>query len=333
MATNVNVLENQVRRSSRITASPPVGKRVNVGVIGAGYLGKFHAQKYALVDRCNLIAVIDSDAATARQVAAQYPDTLAGAHYHEFIDRLDAVSIATSTPAHFAIARAFLERGKHVLLEKPMTTTIQEARELIRLADVNDCLLQIGHIERFNPVILAIDEHRQQPKFIESHRLASFKARGADVNVILDLMIHDIDIILSLARADIDSIQASGMRVLSDDIDIANARITFSNRCVANVTASRVSSKAERRLRLFQDNAYFSADLSAHSLDIYKRENRQINTHSARFAKADALLLEISHFIECVETGKTPLVSGIDGLRALHTAQRITQAIQMHDGQ
>lgn len=311
-------------------APPPAAKRVDVGVIGAGYLGKFHAQKYALVDRCNLVAIIDRDAATAREVAARYPDTLAGAHYDEFIDRLDAVSIATPTPTHFAIARAFLERGKHVLLEKPMTATIQEARELIRLADLNGCLLQIGHIERFNPVILAIDEHRRQPRFIESQRLASFKARGADVNVILDLMIHDIDIILSLVQADIDSIQASGMRVLSDDIDIANARISFSNHCVANVTASRVSNKSERRLRLFQDNAYFSADLSGHSLNSYKRENNRIGTHCVRFEKADALLVEISHFIECIETRATPLVSGIDGLRALHTAERIAQAIQMN---
>ena len=303
---------------------------VNTGVIGAGYLGKFHAQKYALIDQCNLIAIIDRDAATARQVAAQYPDTLAGAHYDEFIDRLDAVSIATPTPAHFAIARAFLERGKHVLLEKPMTATIQEARELIRLADVNGCLLQVGHIERFNPVILAIDEHRQQPRFIESQRLTAFKARGADVNVILDLMIHDIDIMLSIVQADIDSIQASGMRVLSDDIDIANARITFSNQCVANVTASRVSNKTERRLRLFQDHAYFSADLNAHILNIYKRENNQINTRCVRFEKSDALLAEISHFIECIQTSSKPLVCGIDGLRALHTAERIAQAIRIN---
>ena len=264
-------------------------------------------------------------------MAAQYPDTLAATHYDEFIEQLDAVSIATSTPAHFAIARAFLARGKHVLLEKPMTSTMQQAQELIRLADTNHCLLQIGHIERFNPVILAIDEHRQQPRFIESHRLASFKARGADVNVIHDLMIHDIDIILSIVQADIDSIQASGMRVLSDDIDIANARITFSNRCVANVTASRVSNKAERRLRLFQDNAYFSADLGDHSLNIYKRENNRINPQHARFEKADALRAEISHFIECIQTGQQPLVSGIDGLRALDTAERIVKAIQAHN--
>ena len=303
---------------------------VNVGVVGTGYLGRYHTEKYSNLDSCKLVGIVDSDENTAREVAAQYsipPYT----EYSALYDNVDAISIVTSTPSHYQIAKDFLSRGKHVLLEKPMTSTVDQAQELISIAKQNNCLLQIGHIERFNPTVLAMDEHMQQPKFIESHRLSSFKARGTDVNVILDLMIHDIDIILSIVKSDIDSIQASGMSVLSDDIDIANARITFSNHCVANVTASRVSNKAERKLRLFQENAYFSADLGVHSLSVYTRENNEINAKKFNFDKSDALNTEICHFIECIQNNTQPIVTGIDGLRALTTANQIANTIQIHN--
>lgn len=304
---------------------------VNIAVIGAGYLGKFHAQKYASLDNCQLIGLVDSDSATVDEMADLYPEAKASTDFQTLIDDVDAVSIVTSTPSHYEIAKQFLSRGKHVLLEKPMTSTTGQAEELIKIAEDNHCILQIGHIERFNPTVLAMDEHMQQPKFIESQRLSPFKARGTDVNVVLDLMIHDIDIILSIVKSDIESIQASGMSVLSDDIDIANARITFANNCVANVTASRVSTKSERKLRLFQGNAYFSADLGNHELKIYTRENSEISAQSFNFDKSDALLTEIIHFLDCIHNNTQPLVSGIDGLRALHTANQIANTIQLHN--
>ena len=304
---------------------------VNIAVIGAGYLGKFHAQKYQSLENCQLTGLIDSDPATIKEMASLYPQAKTSADISSLIDDVDAVSIVTSTPSHYEIAKQFLQRGKHVLLEKPMTSTIEQGQELIKIAKENQCILQIGHIERFNPTVLAMDEHMQQPKFIESQRLSSFKVRGTDVNVILDLMIHDIDIILSIVKSDIESIQASGMSVLSDDIDIANARITFSNDCVANVTASRVSTKSERKLRLFQGNAYFSADLGSHDLKIYTRNDGEINSQIFNFEKSDALLTEITHFIDCIHNNSQPLVSGTDGLRALQTANQIANTIQLHN--
>ncbi len=304
---------------------------VNIAVIGAGYLGKFHAQKYAALDNCQLVGLVDSNPSTVEEMANLYPEAKASTDFLALIDDVDAVSIVTSTPFHYEIAKQFLSRGKHVLLEKPMTSTTEQAEELIKIAKDQHCILQIGHIERFNPTVLAMDEHMQQPKFIESQRLSPFKARGTDVNVVLDLMIHDIDIILSIVKSDIESIQASGMSVLSDDIDIANARITFTNGCVANVTASRVSTKSERKLRLFQGNAYFSADLGIHELKVYTRENSEINAQSFNFEKSDALLAEITHFLDCIANDTQPLVSGTDGLRALHTANQIANTIQLHN--
>jgi predicted dehydrogenase len=304
---------------------------VNIAVIGAGYLGKFHAQKYAALDNCQLVGLVDSNPSTVEEMANLYPEAKASTDFLALIDDVDAVSIVTSTPFHYEIAKQFLSRGKHVLLEKPMTSTTEQAEELIKIAKDQHCILQIGHIERFNPTVLAMDEHMQQPKFIESQRLSPFKARGTDVNVVLDLMIHDIDIILSIVKSDIESIQASGMSVLSDDIDIANARITFTNGCMANVTASRVSTKSERKLRLFQGNAYFSADLEIHELKVYTRENSEINAQSFNFEKSDALLAEITHFLDCIANDTQPLVSGTDGLRALHTANQIANTIQLHN--
>lgn len=304
---------------------------INVAVIGTGYLGKFHAQKYAAIDRCQLVGLADIDPATLKEVANLYPKAQICSDFQDLFDVVDAVSIVTSTPSHYEIARQFLQRGKHVLLEKPMTSTIEQASELIRLAEENHCVLQIGHIERFNPAVLAMDKHMRQPKFIESQRLSPFKSRGTDVDVVLDLMIHDIDIILSIVKSDIESIQASGMSVLSNDIDIANARITFTNHCVANVTASRVSNKSERKLRLFQDNAYFSADLASHELKIYTRDNGEINAQSFGFQKSDALFTEINHFLDCMQNNTQPLVTGTDGLQALQTARQIAKKIQLHN--
>lgn len=303
---------------------------LKVAVIGAGYLGKFHAEKYASVDLCNLFAVVDMDRQIAQSVADQHDNVRAHDHHAAILDEADAVSIVTSTPSHYAIAKDCLSNGLHVLLEKPITSTVEQAQELIDIAAENNCVFQIGHIERFNPTVLAMDKYLQTPRFIESHRLSPFRVRGTDVNVVLDLMIHDIDIILSIVNADIESIHASGMSILSDDIDIANARITFRNQCVANVTASRVSDKTERKLRLFQENAYFSADLGNHSLKMHTRIEQTIESQNFNFEKQDALLSEINHFIQCISSGSHPLVGGIDGLRALHAADQISQTMQIH---
>lgn len=303
---------------------------LNVGVIGTGYLGKFHAEKYALHKDCTLVAVADIDENAAQSVADSHPNVSAYQQHKQLLDVVDAVSIVTHTPSHYEIAKDFLRHGKHVLLEKPMTSNAEQALELIQIAKQNDCVLQIGHIERFNPAVLTLDEHLSDLKFIESHRLSPFRARGTDVNVVLDLMIHDIDIILSIVKADIRSIDSSGMQVLSDDIDIANARITFENQCVANVTASRVSDRSERKLRLFQTNAYFSCDLANHSMKMYTRKDTQIDPQSFEFEKPDALLSEITHFIDCINNKQSPLVSGTDGLRALQTAKQITDTMKIH---
>ena len=212
-----------------------------------------------------------------------------------------------------------------------MTSNEAEAEELIKIAQDSNSILQIGHIERFNPAVMAMADHLHEPKFIESHRLSPFRKRGTDVNVVLDLMIHDIDIILSIVHSDIQSIQASGVPILSDDIDIANARITFCNQCVANVTASRVSDRTERKLRIFQSNAYFSADLANHSLKMYTREDKAIDSKSFDFKKEDALLKEVIHFIECIHSKSEPLVQGIDGLRALRADHQIAETMKVHE--
>lgn len=303
---------------------------VNVGVIGAGYLGKFHAEKYASLTDCNLVAIADLNEQTAHEIADLHDNAKAYTDHKDLLDIVDAVSIVTFTDSHYAIAKDFLQRGKHVLLEKPMTSEQAQAEELIRLAEQHGGVLQIGHIERFNPTVLALDERIDDLKFIESHRLAPFRARGTDVNVVLDLMIHDIDIILSIVKSDIRSIESSGMQVLSDGIDIANARITFENDCIANVTASRVSDKSERKLRLFQTNAYFSCDLGNHSLKAYTRQDGEIKPESFSFEKQDALLAEVTHFLQCIQNKSTPLVSGIDGLRALKTAHEIANNMKIH---
>jgi predicted dehydrogenase len=248
---------------------------------------------------------------------------------------VDAVSIATPTPLHHEIAKHCLERGLHVLVEKPIAQTPGQARELIEIAARHDCVLQVGHLERFNAAILALGDMLGQPRFIESHRLAPFKQRGTDVNVVLDLMIHDIDLIQSLVRAPIESIDAVGAAVFSPEIDIANARIRYAGGCVANTTASRVSLKTERKLRLFQDDAYVSIDLQQKVLTIVRKPPPgsdsapgQVVIEERSYERGDALELEIRAFLRSIREGRPAVVSGEEGLRALETAIRITELVQ-----
>ena len=307
---------------------------INIAVIGVGHLGKFHAQKYAASEDCNLVAVVDADLETARHIAREH-GAEALTDYQDILDRVDAVSLVVPTSLHYAIARDCLNAGIHCLIEKPFTETIEEAQTLIDIAREKKRVLQVGHIERFNAVMMDIDGLLDEPRFIESSRLAPFTPRATDVSVILDLMIHDIDIILDLIDSPIRHISASGISVLSDEIDIANARIEFETGCVANVTASRISRKRERKLRIFQKDAYISADFQDKILAVNRKgEEKTENgfhdiTHSEKtYQDTDALKLEVLDFIQAIKTGHAPKVTGEDGKRALQTAIEITQLIK-----
>ncbi len=298
-------------------------------VIGTGYLGKFHADKYAALPECELVAIVDTNPEAAAAIAAKHA-CLGLSDYRELLGKVDAVSIAVPTRLHFAVARDFLLAGVHVLVEKPITTTVDEADELIRLAQEHHCVLMVGHLERFNPAILAMEGLLNAPRFIESTRLAPFKPRATDVSVVLDLMIHDIDIILDIVDSEMTAIEASGAAVLTNDTDIANARLSFANGCVANVTASRISLKSERKMRLFQKDAYLSVDFQNRVLSSYQRGEGEMFPgvpnfipDEQRFDASDALLEEIRHFVDCCIYGKTPRVPGEAGRRALAAAEAI----------
>jgi predicted dehydrogenase len=279
------------------------------------------------------VAVVDGREEVRNSVAAEV-HSRAVADYRELLGQVDAVSVVTPTPAHFEIADAFLAAGSHVLVEKPITETPAQARALIARAAEQRRILQVGHLERFNAAILAAEPHLRSPRFIECHRLAPYKERGTDVNVVLDLMIHDIDLVQSLAGSEIERIDAIGSPVFSGEIDIANARIRFANGCVANTTASRVSLKTERKLRIFEDAAYISLDLQQKILTLIRKRDAApapgqlpVTIEEANLEQGDALKSEIESFLECIRNDRRPIVSGEDGLRALETAIRITEQV------
>ena len=310
--------------------------KIRAAVIGVGYLGRFHAQKYAQLSVCELVAVVDGREEVRKAVAGEL-GTQALADYRALLGKVDAVSVVTPTPAHFEIADAFLAAGAHVLVEKPITETPEQARALIAQAAKFNRILQVGHLERFNAAVLAAEPHISSPRFMECTRLAPYKERGTDVNVVLDLMIHDIDLIQSLANSDIESIEAIGTPVFSGEIDIANARIRFANGCVANTTASRVSMKTERKLRIFEDAAYISLDLQQKILTLIRKRDGEpqpgqlpVNIEEANLEQGDALKSEIESFLDCIRNHKRPLVSGEDGLRALETAIRISEQVHTY---
>jgi len=307
---------------------------IRTAVVGVGYLGKFHAQKYAALENCQLIGVADNNSENAQKIAADLGVEAFG-DYRDLFGKVDAVSIVTPTTLHHKIAKEFLCQGIHVLVEKPITVTPDEARDLINTAKENNCVLQVGHLERFNAAMLDLDTVLHNPRFIEAHRLAPYKPRATDVDVILDLMIHDIDIILSTVRSELVDIDVSGTKVLSNATDIANARLTFANGCVANVTASRISLKSERKMRIFQPDAYLSIDFQNRIFSYHRKGEGEmfpgvpdINSTENIYEDGDALQTEIAAFIECVQQGTEPLVSGEDGLRALEAATRITEMLR-----
>jgi predicted dehydrogenase len=302
--------------------------RLRTAVVGVGYLGRFHAQKHRALDSVELVAVCDRDAERGRSVAAEV-GTSAVADYRELVGKVDAVTIAATTAEHFALAQFFLEHGVHVLVEKPMTRTSTEAAVLTKLAAERKLKLQVGHVERFNPALVAARESLTTVRFIECHRLAPFKGRGADVNVILDVMIHDLDVILSLVDSKPINASAVGIPVLMDDIDIANARIEFANGAIANVTASRVSTTPQRRFRVFQPNQYVSIDFGSGEVRRVTKDGEwregatPLREETWNLEKGDALLAETKAFVEAVVGDKPCVVSGADGLAALELAEMI----------
>lgn len=308
-------------------------ERIRTAVVGVGYLGQFHAEKYAQLAEAELVAVVDTDRSRVDEVAAKV-GTTGFTDYREIIDRVDAVSIVVPTQYHFPVAKAFLDRGVHVLLEKPITTTVEEADELIRIADERQLVFQVGHLERFNPVVMALDDILTVPRFVESIRIAPFKPRGTDVNVVLDLMIHDIDIIQHIVDSPVKQINSIGAPVFTDEEDIANARIQFENGCVANVTASRISMKSERRMRIFQPDSYITVDFQNKKLAQFRKGAGEmlpgvpnVIVDERNFEPGDALKAEIASFLECIRTGAAPVVSGRDGKRALETALLINKKL------
>ena len=308
-------------------------KELRVGVVGVGYLGKFHAEKYARMDNVDLVGIVDIDK-TKAEVVARKMNTRAYPNYQDLFGKVDAVSIVVPTPVHFDVAMDFLKNDIDVLVEKPMTTTLEEADELIRCSKERGLIIQVGHLERFNPAVVALQDIIRKPMFIESHRLSIYKERCTDVSVVLDLMIHDIDIILNFVRSEITDIRAAGVPVISEHVDIANARLEFINGCVANVTASRISTKNERKIRLFQKDAYVSVDFANQGITVIQRNGKIENglipgmdIKQLSFAKGDALEDELKSFVKAVVRRETPEVTGQMGRDALKIALSIMNQI------
>ena len=304
---------------------------IAVGVIGVGYAGSLHAAKYAALPAAELVAVADIDERRAQEAGARY-QVPAVTDFRRVLERVRCVSVAVPTQQHYRVARACLEAGVDVLVEKPITSTVSDGCELVKAARRHGRILQVGHLERFNPVVRELSSVISAPRFVECHRLAPFIARGTDVDVVLDLMIHDIDVISSLVHAPVVQIDATGVTVLTDKPDIANARIRFEDGCVANVTASRVSMKRERKIRFFQHDTYISLDYDAKKAQVYRMEDRSrgwdgISGQTIVTENGDALRDQIGSFLESVATRRDPVVSGEDGLHALRIASAISERL------
>ena len=309
-------------------------EKIKVGVVGVGYFGQFHAEKYAKMQDVELVGVVDTDPSRAR-AAAKECRTRAFSDHREILDRVQAVSIAVPTPLHYSVAKDFLLRGVDVLLEKPISKNAEEAGELIELAESKDRILQVGHLERFNGPLLALEGIIRDPVFIESNRLGPFLMRSTDIDIVLDLMIHDIEIILSWVDAGVKWFHAVGIPVLTSHIDIANVRMEFENGCTVNLTASRVSREKVRKIRLFQPNGYLSIDFLSQKVVFAskkespeKRDFPEILVEKIPVKRVDPHEMEIRSFLQCVRDRKPPRVSGRDGKRALELALQITRQIE-----
>jgi predicted dehydrogenase len=321
---------------------------LNVGVIGVGHLGSLHAKMYSQIASVKFVGVFDIDRQRAEKLAAEF-SIKAFSTLDDLLSQVDAVSIATATQSHYDVAMQVIKRGVHLLIEKPITATIEQAKAVTERAETKGLKLQVGHIERFNPAILALEPYNITPLFIESHRLAQFNPRGSDVAVVLDLMIHDIDLILSLVKSKVTRIDANGIAVISGTPDIANARLQFENGCVANVTASRISQNKMRKMRLFQRDAYISIDFAQGLAEVFRlvdeetpnlkstmmlgkidqgKHKRIIVYEQPEVQEVNALMYELERFVESIEKNTETPVTGYDGLHALEVAQEILHKIE-----
>jgi predicted dehydrogenase len=302
-------------------------KTPRMGVVGVGHIGKNHARLYAEIAGPQFTAIYDTDRAVAEQRAAEF-GVKAVASLDEFAELVDAASIATPTNTHFEIARTLLGRDKHLLVEKPIADDTARASELAELAASRGLVLQVGHVERFNPVLSALEKRLTNPRFIEAHRLSPYPNRSTDIGVVLDLMIHDLEIILHLVRSPVQAVDAVGVPVLSRGEDIANARIRFENGCVANITSSRISPEQMRKIRVFQEDVYLSLDYQNQSGEMYQRTPEGLKREAVQIEPGEPLKRELAAFIECAATGRTPKVSGFQAAAALELAVDITKRIK-----
>ncbi|MGO9602591.1 MAG: Gfo/Idh/MocA family protein [Candidatus Binataceae bacterium] len=306
---------------------------LRAAVIGAGRLGTLHAQKYVAIDGVHLAYVADIDRDRAEKLAHETGATAMG-DYRDLAGKVDLVTVASPSLTHHEVAAAMLTAGIDVLLEKPMAASLAEARELAGLAAKHGRVFQIGHLERFNPAIVRLRSIVNGPRFVECHRLAPFTERGTDVDVILDLMVHDLDVILSLAPSDVASVEAIGVAVLTDSIDVANARIRFKSGLIANISTSRVAPRRERKIRFFQPDAYISVDYEARRVQIYRKSPAppgakfpMISAEQLDLGEGDPLADEVRSFVEAVRTRGTPAVTAKDGLRVMELSERIRDAM------
>ncbi|MBP8975864.1 MAG: Gfo/Idh/MocA family oxidoreductase [Bacteroidetes bacterium] len=322
--------------------------KIRVGVIGTGHLGTFHARVYSQISEAELVGVYDVERERAAALANELRTT-SFPSIEALLNNVDAVSVATPTHTHYDIGLEVIKNHVHLIIEKPMTVTVEEAKKLVEEAERNGVKLQVGHIERFNPAILALEPYNLRPLFIESHRLAQFNPRGTDVAVVLDLMIHDIDLILSIVRSPVERIEANGVAIISDTEDIANARLQFQNGCVANVTASRISQNKMRKMRIFQSDAYISIDFAQGLSEVFRlvdehaenakptmllgkidqgKKKRLIVYEQPEVKEVNALQVELESFLSAVRNNTHPLVSGKEGLQALEVAEEILKKIK-----
>jgi len=301
--------------------------KVRIGIIGVGYLGTQHARILSYLEGAELKGVVDIDLKKSMIIGNRHGVS----YYQNFVDMLDEIDaaiVAAPTSEHYSITEKLLQEGKSVLVEKPMTDTVEQAEELVELAKRNQLVFQVGHLERFNPAVEALQDLISEPKFIEVQRLGSFSARSLDTNVVLDLMIHDLDIILDLIRDDVKVIRSSGIHVLSEKFDIANARLEFESGCVATLTASRVHQGKVRNLRIFEPTAYYSIDYIDQAVKVFPLNGRQTDIKDLKIKKEEPLKKELQNFIQCIGDGKTRKVSGVEGLRALRLAHKVLAEIE-----
>lgn len=302
--------------------------KVRVGIIGVGYLGMQHARILSYLEEAELKGVADINFRKAVEIGNRH-----GVQYYQnyenMLDEIDAAIVATPTSEHFSISMRLLEEGKSVLVEKPITETVDQAEELVSMARKNGLILQTGHLERFNPAVEAIEDMIKEPKFIEVQRLGSFSARSLDIDVVLDLMIHDLDIILALIKDEVNAIKSSGIHVLSEKIDIANARLEFKSGCIATLTASRVHQGKVRKLRIFEPTSYYSIDYIDQEVKVFPLNGSQTDIKTLKITKEEPLKKELKNFFKCIREKRTNKVSGEEGLRALKLAYRVLEEIEI----